>query len=164
MSIAVSVTVVPSRRLRALLVGFGVANLGAAAVVGLLLPGRFLLAPASALACLACAAILLGGAANFTKTRRIDISGLGRFRLTVQQDLGTNDTQNAPAGQPVTLAAGSTAWPHILLLLLHHEGGALTVLPVLPDSVAPDGFRALSVAVRAAGGRDDPDFGAHKIL
>lgn len=163
MSFAVSVTVVPSRRLRALLAGFAMANLGAALAL-VLLPGRFLAAPGVALACLACAAILLRRAANFTKTRRIDISGLGRFRLTVQQDLGTNDTQNAPAGQPVTLAAGSTAWPQLMLLLLHHEGGALTVLPVLPDSVAPEGFRALSVAVRAAGGRNDPDVGAHKIL
>ncbi|HWJ94135.1 MAG TPA: hypothetical protein VNT33_05380 [Telluria sp.] len=163
MSVAVSVTVVPSRRLRALLAAFGVANLGAALAAGLL-PGRFLLAPATALACLACAAALLRRTAHFTKTRRIDISGLGQFRLTVQQGLGTNDTQNAPAGQPVTLAAGSTAWPQLLLLLLHHEGGALTVLPVLPDSVTAEGFRALSVAVRAAGGRDDPEVGAHKIL
>jgi len=164
MSIAVSVTVVPSRRLRALLACFGAAHLGAASVVALLPPGRVLLAPAAFLFFLVSAACLLRGAATLTKTRRIDISGLGQFRLTVQQDLGTNDTQNAPAGQPVTLAAGSTAWPHLLLLLLRAEGGALTALPVLRDSVDPDAFRALSVAVRAAGGRDDPDFGTHKIL
>jgi hypothetical protein len=164
MSVAVSVTVVPSRRLRALLACFGAGNLGAAAVVGLLLPGRFPLAGAIAFALLGAAAILLCGSTNFTKARRIDISGLGRFRLTVQQGLGTHDTRNAPASEPVTLAAGSTAWPQLMLLLLHHEGGALTVLPVLRDSLAADEFRALSVAVRAAGGRDDPDDGAYKIL
>lgn len=162
MSFAVSATVVPSRRLRALLAGFGAANLAVAAAAGLWLPQRF--TPATAPALLASAACLLCRSAAFTKTRRIDISGLGHFRLTVQQDLGTNDTPDAPAGQPVTLAAGSTAWPQLLLLLLHHEGGALTVLPVLRDSVTPGEFRALSVAVRAAGGRDEPDVGAHKIL
>ena len=160
MSIAVSATVVPSRRLRALLALFGVAQLGAAGVVGFFLCNSFSLASLAAFLFLVAAACLLHSCKIATKTRRIDISGLGQVRLTVQQGKRTNDAASVPVG----LVPGSTVWPQLMLLLLRTDSGALTVLPVLRDSVTPDQFRALAVAIRAAGGRNDPFDGAHKIV
>jgi toxin CptA len=151
MSIAASAVVVPSRRLRALVAAFGLCNLGAAFALAVALSERFLLAPFSAAFFLAAAAALLHAAARKRKTLRIDVSGLGDLRLTVQQDLRTNDAECDPATGPVFLSPGSTVWPHLMVLLLRSEGGALTVLPVLRDSVTAQQFRALSVAVRAAG-------------
>lgn len=176
MSIAVSAIVVPSRRLRALAALFGLCNAAAAVAVGGVLRERFALAPLSALFFLAAAACLLHTAARHGKTHRIDVSGLGQLRLTVQQDVDAQDAGSAPAATLVALAAGSTVWPQLMLLLLRADDGALTVLPVLRDSVAPQQFRALAVALRAAAGRHGqapaPDAGApyrpyageHKIL
>jgi hypothetical protein len=162
MSIAVSATVAPSRRLRVLLAAFGLANLGAAVAVWFVLRERFALAPLTAFLFLAAAALLLHSCKIATKTRRIDISGPGQVRLTVQQGKRTSDAVCVP----VSLEAGSTVWPQLMLLNLRTEGGkALTVLPVLRDSVSPEQFRALAVAIRAVAGRNDPLFdGAHKIV
>lgn len=160
MSIAVSATVAPSRRLRALLAMFGLAQLGAAVAVGLILRDAFALASLAALLFLLAAAFLLYSCKSATKTRRIDISGLGQVRLTVKQGKRTSEA----ASVPVSLVPGSTVWPQLMLLVLRTDSGALTVLPVLRDSVTPDQFRALAVAIRAAGGRNDPFDGAHKIV
>lgn len=83
--------------------------------------------------------------------RRIDISGLGEIRLTVQQSLGA-----VPARADVLqLLPGSTIWQHSLLLLLGTPGRKrITVLRIWPDSVSREQFRALSVALRAIAGRD----------
>jgi hypothetical protein len=170
MSIAVSAVVAPSRRLRLLLAVYGVANLAAALAVGLLLPGRFQAAPVCALFFLVAGVLLLGGCRRATKTRRIDISGVGQVRLTVQQGMRTSDAAagvpaaGEPAGVPVALMAGSTVWPQLMLLRLRADSGAVVALPVLRDSVAPPVFRALAVAVGAIGGRGQQNGGAHKIL
>jgi toxin CptA len=166
MSIAVSAVVGPSRRLRALVAAYGLANVAAAFAVGFLLPGRFALAPLSTIVFLAAAACLLHGCSALTKTRRIDISGVGGLRLTVQQNMGADaaNAELAPAGKAVGLLAGSTRWPQLMLLRLQNEEGAVTLLPILRDSVAPGVFRALAVAVGAAGGRNKPLQGTHKIL
>lgn len=68
----------------------------------------------------------------------IDISGVGRIRLTVYQ-------------QQVRLLPGSTFWPWLMLLRLQAERSCW--LLVLPDSVAPDGFRRLALALRAIAAR-----------
>lgn len=159
MSIAVSAVIRPSRALRAALCAFGAANLCAgvalaAGSVHVFLPGLL------AGACLLAGLLAVGAAAVIKKTRRIDISGLGRMHLTVQQSMRgavANRTQ-------VELMAGSTVWPQLMLLLLREAGGAVTVLAVLPDSVQADQFRALGVAVRAIAGRPLPDCGTNKIL
>jgi toxin CptA len=166
MSIAVSAVVTPSRRLRALVAAYGLANVAAALAVGFMQPDRFALAPLSGILFFAVAACLLHSLANPTKTLRIDISGVGRVRLTVQQDMGAGaaNAVPAPAGEVVGLLAGSTRWPQLMLLRLQNEEGAVTLLPILRDSVAPGVFRALAVAVAAAGGRDKPLQGTHKIL
>jgi toxin CptA len=176
MSIAVSAVVGPSRVLRALLAAYGLANLAAGLAVGFAVPGRFKLAQLSAIFfCIAGAALLRCGRA-VTKTRRLDISGVGQVRLTVQQDMrtasatadvlaaGVQEQATGADGVPVALLAGSTVWPRLMLLRLRHEDGAVTLLPVLPDSVAPGVFRALAVAASAIGGRNKPLQEQHKIL
>jgi hypothetical protein len=165
MSIAVSAIVSPSRALRALLAAYGLANLAAAFAVGFGMPQRFAAPHVGALMLGLSGLVLLHSASARIKTRRIDISGVGQLRLTVQQDIQTRSADRPEsAGVPVRLAAGSTVWPALMLLRLRSENGALAVLPVLPDSVAPGVFRALAVALRALGDRNKPLQGQHKIL
>jgi toxin CptA len=154
MSIAVSAIVVPSRRLRALVALFGLSNLVAALVVGVALADHYTLAPLCTGFFLVAAVCMMHSVARAAKTLRIDVSGPGQLRLTVQQELRSNAAGEAPAAIPVSLLAGSTVWPQLMVLLLRSEQGALTVLPILRDSLAPQQFRALAVAVRAGRGRD----------
>jgi hypothetical protein len=167
MSIATTAVVAPSRLLRALAALFGACN--AAAACAVLTPAdRFRLAPLCAAFFLLAAAFLLHSAARRNNTLRIDISGLGQLRLTVQQDLKGRgaDGQN---GISAILLSGSTLWPQLMLLRLQSADGAVVVLPVLRDSVTPQQFRALLVALRATGAHHDavpyhPDGGLQKIF
>jgi toxin CptA len=167
MSIAVSAVVRPSRMLRALLAGYGLAQVAAGFAVGFVLPDRFGLAQLAAIFFFIAAAALLLGCRAAAKTRRIDISGPGQVRLTVQQDMRTGGPAAADAapaeGAAAELAEGCTVWPRLMLLHLR-AAGAPVLLPVLPDSVAPGVFRALAVAVGAIGGRNKPLQEQHKIL
>jgi toxin CptA len=166
MSIAVSAVVTPSRRLRVLVAAFGLGNVAAALAVGVVLPDRFAFAPLFGIFFCTAATCLLHSFTSPIKTLRIDISGVGRVRVTVQQDMGAGAAQAvpAPAGEAVGLLAGSTRWPQLMLLRLQNEEGAVRWLPILRDSVAPGVFRALAVAVAAAGGRNKPLQANHKIL
>jgi len=164
MSIAVSAVVVPSRRLRALLGVYGMANIAAAVAVGLVMPGRFICGAISSLCLLIVGLCLLGRCRAATKTRQIDISGVGQLRLTVQQELGSEVISTPVIGVPVTLLEGSTVWPQLLLLRLRDDDGVLWRLPVLRDSLPPEQFRALAVALAAIGGRGEPFSGTYKIL
>lgn len=153
MSIAVSAVVAPSRVLRALAALFGTCNLAAALAV-ITIPGEpFRLAPICAAFFLLAAGFLLHFSARRTNTLRIDISGLGELRLTVQQDLRGRGARGETA-VPAVLLPGSTLWPQLMLLRLLPADGAPLVLPVLRDSVTPQQFRALAVALRATGGRN----------
>jgi toxin CptA len=169
MSIAVSAVVRPSRCLRALVAAYGLSNVAAAAAAGLLLPDRFACAPASAAFLLCAGGFLLHSCATLTKTRRIDISGVGQLRLTVQQEMRTRVATDGVlidaevSGAPVVLLPGTTIWPGVMLLRLGAEHGAVTLLPVLHDSVAPGEFRALAVALGAIGGRNKSLQGKRKI-
>jgi hypothetical protein len=81
---------------------------------------------------------------------RIDISGVGQIRLTVYQarrDAGA-------VAESVTLMAGSTLWPGLLLLRLLAADGAVHVLLIWPGNVARQAFRPLSLACRAIAARD----------
>lgn len=137
MSIAVSAVIVPSRLLRCAQVLFGAANLAAAAAL-------VVRAPAAATACLLAAAVLLGALARGPTVRRIDISGLGQLRLTVQQDIGAG----AARVELAEVLRGSTAWPGLMLLRLRRADGRVGALALLPDSVESGQFRCLSVAIR----------------
>lgn len=178
MSLAVSAIIAPSRRLRCLLACFCASLCAAALAVGLLLPERF--AFGGAVACLPLLAALsllprfppflagwmgrphgASGALRVTHSqailhsiatvRRIDISGVGQLRLTVQQELGRGDEAAAmlAPGSPMTLLPGATVWPCCILLRLRADDGATWPLVLLPDAVAAGQYRALAVAVRS---------------
>jgi len=131
MSIAVSVIVRPSRGLRIAHAGLCCCVMASAAAC----PG--VLAP---LLCLLAGALAWLGGRLPAIARQLDISGVGQVRLAVYQDNGS----------ALRLLDGSTLWPRLLLLRLGDEAGAVQVLAVLPDSVAPPQWRALAVACRAA--------------
>lgn len=137
MSIAVSAVIVPSRLLRCAQALFGAANLGAAVTLGRA-------APVAAAACLLAGAALLLLGARVPKVRRIDISGLGQLRLTVQQGIGAS----AARVELAELLRGSTVWPGLMLLRLRRADGRVGALALLPDSVESGQFRCLSVAIR----------------
>ena len=144
MSIAVSAIVGPSRIHRCLLVGAGLSLFAAACAVGFDASARFLAGPLQALALAIAGGALVHAGSGRAKTHRIDISGTGEVVLTVQQGLRTR-------AAAVTLLPGAVVWPSLLLLRLRAEGhGArIHVLPVWRDSIAPDAWRALAVAVAA---------------
>lgn len=184
MSIALTVVVAPSRRLRCLLAGFGASLLAAACAVGFATSPGFAAGPCVAAALLFAAACVLHAALRPATVHRIDISGPGQLRLTVQQGV----RQDTDKGLPVRLSAGSTLWPRMLLLCLERTDGAggggasegvqgwrlqrwpgsraplRTSVAVLPDSLPPEAFRALAVAlgdgVQSAAGSSTE----HKIL
>jgi len=165
MSIAVCAVIVPSRRLRWLLAAFCAVLCAAALAVGLLLPGRFAFGAAVACAPLS-GALLLAHACMFLGTaatvRRIDISGVGQLRVTVQQDMAGN-------GVAAMLLPGATVWPCCILLRLRLETGAVLKLVLLPDALGAGQYRALAVAIRAIAGGIQAGPGTagtveHKIL
>ena len=112
-------------------------------------------------------AMMLGGAmaglATVGNKRRIDISGVGEMRVTVQQKLSRAGMQTMAC----KLLPGSAVWPGLLMLLVRGEDGTVAVVAILADSVSAAEFRAIAVAIRAIGGQEAPDqvfFGPHKIL
>ncbi len=156
MSIAMTVLVAPSRSLRMLAAGAGASLAVAALAVGLLSPVQFTAGGCVAATQLFAGLCLLHTALRPATVQRIDISGVGRLRLTVQQDL----RPDAPGGMQVMLLPGSTLWPQLLLLRFAPVGaaggraGRGRCVVVLRDSVAPDAFRALAVALGAVAGQD----------
>ena len=145
MSIAVSVVIIPSPVLRLIRLGFGAANLGAAAALGFATPWpSSWLAVAGAGCCLLAGVLVLCSGGLDPKVSRIDISGLGQLRQTVQQGIGSNIGPTTP----VQLLPASTIWPGLLLLRLRGEDGAVRSLVLAADSIEAGKFRQLSVAIR----------------
>jgi toxin CptA len=151
MSIAVSAVIVPSRVLRWAMLCHGLASVGAG--IALALAGSRLagLQWGAALACMLAGAALLCSPAPGRNVRRIDISGVGQLRLTVQQGVGQ---AGARAGV-MHLLPGSTVWPGLLLLRLRGDDGKHCALVLLPDSVAAGRFRRLAVAIRDVAARKE---------
>lgn len=149
MSIAVSALVRPSRIQRFVFVCCGLALCASALAVGLAASGHFRRAPlvASALAAAGCA--VLGTAAVRPKMHRIDISGTGDLRVTVQQGVGGN----------AVVLPGSVIWPMLMVLRHAARGTGPRVLCVWRDSVDADAWRALAVALAVVGRRGDADEG-----
>lgn len=172
MSIALTVVIAPSRCLRCLLAGFGASLFAAACAVGLATPHGFAHAPCVALALLFAAACVLHAALRPATVHRIDISGPGQLRLTVQQGV----RQDTAVAVPARLSAGSTLWPRMLLLCLEKADGgdrrrwlgvharAWSSVAVLPDSLPPEAFRALAVALGSGVGAAGMPATEHKIL
>lgn len=162
MSLAVSALVAPSRSLRTVLALFALANIGASFVVAFVLPERF----GGALFCagffLLAGLFLLHGCVSATKTHRIDVSGTGAIRLTVQQEVGADAM--ASSGIVVMLLPETLVWSQLLLLHLGDAHGKRTVVPVLRDSLAPPDYQALRVALARLSGRVAPAATTNEIL
>lgn len=167
MSIAVSAFVRPSRTARRLLAGWGLAQCAAALAIGWAAPGRYAGSIPIALL-LALAGLVLGGAALWRpKTHRIDISGTGELRVTVQQDVGMARPGRQALGAdvagsdapPLALLPGSVLWPGLMVLRLGGTGGAPSMLPIWRDSVDGDAWRALAVALAVIGRRGGTEGG-----
>lgn len=175
MSIAMTAVIAPSRCLRIVLAGFGASLLAAACAVGFATPPGFAAAALVAAALLFAGLCILHAALRPAMAHRIDISGPGRIRLTVQQGV----RQDHGTALQARLLPGSTLWPRLLLLLLETgageraggqssgAGGAggwrawrwpafpasgRTGVLVLPDSMPPETFRALVVALGSGDG------------
>ncbi|HZW22675.1 protein YgfX [Noviherbaspirillum sp.] len=154
MSIAVSAIVRPSRMLTALAgamaaVAAGVAFAIASGLVGdLTTPIRWSL---SALVFFLATFGFYHGIRS-RKTIQLDISGTGQIRLLKAGGEPPCTRQNRPhvreIGELVRLMDNSTIWARMLLLRLRLEDGRMVVVPVFPDSVDREAFRALSVACR----------------
>lgn len=154
MSIAVSTVVHPSRVLFALngamasiAVGVAIA-IGAGYIGDLPIPVRALLS--SLVFFLASFGFYHGMRSR--KTIQLDISGTGQIRLLKAVGQPSCTAAIRPhvkeIGEVVRLMKDSTIWPHMLVLRLQSESGRTTVVPVFPDSVDREAFRALSVACR----------------
>ena len=168
MSIALSAVARPSRLARHILSGWALAQCAAAALV-LASPAGFV-APRCLAASLAGAGLALACAAARTpKTHRIDISGTGELRVTVQQNVGAAKSMTPAAAPdlsvpPQTLLSGSVRWPGLIVLRVCAGAARPRVVPVWRDSVDGDTWRALAVALAVIGrpGRQDGGSGQHR--
>ena len=149
MSIAVSAVIKPSRILRCALLSFGVANLGAGVTLFAQCASMPTLVWLGAAATVLTGVLILRCAATNPKVRRIDISGLGQLRLTVQQQSGT---PVAPA-EIVQMLASSTIWSGLMVLRCRQENGLIRALVFLPDSLEAGQFTQLLVALRDVASR-----------
>lgn len=93
------------------------------------------------------------------KTFRLDISGLGQFRLSEYSEVKRGVTQKTPCeeeGRLVRLLENSVFWPHLMVLRLEDASGRVRVLLILQDCTGAEEFRALQVACRAMARRPSP--------
>jgi toxin CptA len=153
MSIAVSALVRPSHIQRLVWGGCGLAFLASALAVGLASPAHVRFAPLVATALVVAGSAVLGAAVTHPKTHRIDISGTGDLRVTVQQNVGLPTAANA------VLLPGSVIWPMLMVLRHAAPGTGPRVLCVWRDSVDAAAWRALAVALAVVGRRGDADAG-----
>lgn len=160
MSIAVSAVVRPSRLLFTALLAMSIMVVAIGFSVALGLIGELQLAlrlPLSAFSLfLGCFGFYHG--IRYRKTLHIDISGSGQIRLSDTACDRTCATANRPhvarQGETVRLLNQSTIWPHLLLLHLQEKNGKVLIIPILPDCVSRDSFRALSLACRWVAARE----------
>ncbi len=151
MSIAVSADIKPSRLLLILMAvaAAAVALLGiifAFALVGQL---SFILRISLAVICVVAASLAFWLVLQNRKAVWLHVSGTGQIRL-VEHHAVIRDQAGSQVmrGGLAQLLAGSTVWPNLLLLRLRLENGRIRTIPILPDSVSQETFRALQVACR----------------
>jgi toxin CptA len=161
MSIAVSAVVQPSRLLSLMIGGLVVVSLASGVVIGIG-EATELSITASFFLCIFSPFLVFVGFCHGIRQRKpihIDISGAGQLRVAevfFESCAKQKRPQVKDNGETVRLLKTSTIWPHLLLLLLQTESGKISVLPILPDSVSPDTFRALSVACRWIAQHENP--------
>ena len=168
MSIALSAVVRPSRMARCVLSGWALAQWAAAAMV-LAAPARFA-APAWLAATFTLAGLALAcAAARPPKTHRIDISGTGELRVTVQQNVraATWFAPLAPLARvpdaALTVATRSAAAAAAASPRVAASVPAASARPLLPGSVRWPGL----IVLRLGPGVDadaDADADAEDVL
>lgn len=154
MSISVSAIVKPSRILGALMLAMAALASTVGILVGLGVVGEL----AHPLRLILAASIPIVSFFGFyhgmqsRKPIQLDISGIGQIRIAKWSGeascRGSRRTHVGVNGDEVRLLPESTFWPQMLLLRLKDANGRIVTVPVLPDSVSRDSFRALSVACR----------------
>lgn len=171
MSIAVSAVVQPSRILLLMVCAMSAiaASIGAMISLGFIgelsVPARMAVGPLMVI--LAVFGFYHG--IRHRKPIHIDISGTGQLRLAeidaIRPCRGAEWPHVKGSAEVVQILTNSTIWPHMLLLRLRADSGRLIVLPILPDCVSRDSFRALSVACRwiAAHNTPPPGEDGHKV-
>lgn len=163
MSLAVSAVVRPSRILLALVSAACLAEttLGLSLVLGLVGASpnpalRSLLGTG----CLFLAFLGFYHGIRHRKILHIDISGAGQIRISqvdADSSCALTDRPHVEADACVhRLLDGTTIWPNLLLLRLRRPDGKSISIPIMPDSVSRESFRALSVACRWLARRNDP--------
>lgn len=161
MSIAVSAIVHPSRLLLTLIGAMSLiaACVGIAIALGAICELPLMLRLTTAMFSIFLAVFGFYHGIRVRKNIHIDISGVGQIRLT--EDVGqrpcrdTNWPHVEENGELVRMMKNSTIWPNLLLLRLHTQSGRVKIVPVLPDSVSKDVFRALAVACRWIASHND---------
>lgn len=153
MSIAVSADIKPSRLLLVVMAtlsaGFALGGVAA----GLLLTSRWSLwwRLAIVLITVLVAAIGFYCVLRSRRTVWLHISGTGQIRLVEHRQQGNAKlARQVMKGGLAQLLPGSTIWSGLLLLRLRLEGGGTRIVPILPDSVSKETFKALKVACRWA--------------
>lgn len=149
MTVALSAALRPSSRLRALLLLWCGVLFACALAIALLAPQRYWGGVAGAVLPLLASA-LVGWRSCRSKAvltvRRIDLSGVGRYRLTVQHEMAG---PLCVLDQPLFLLPGARVWPNCMVVRLGNAQGTVWPLVLLPDSMNADQFRVLAVALRA---------------
>ncbi len=152
--IATSVVVHPSRLLRLLLLSMAVLLIHVLVQL-LLMPvaeARLVIHQLLAVVCAAAALQLFYRGLTLTKSVVIDVSGTGTIRLhhtgRVAADMRCSVSDDQHGSEVVQLLKDSTLWSSMLLLRFQSAQGRVFVIPVLPDSMSADSFRALSIACR----------------
>lgn len=152
MSIAVAAIVKPSRHLFVALGGMSALAVLVGLAIGIGWIGELSYVVRVSL-CLACVFLAFLGfyhGSRYRKPIHIDISGAGLLHIVemspVESCAGKKRPHLKDDGKAFRLLGTSTIWPCLLLLHLRTESGKVRILPIFPDSVSQDDFRALSAA------------------
>jgi len=153
-SIAVSVTIRPSRTLLLLVLGMAALSFSFCVfvAVGTAVNDSPVSRTVVASLCIGSPLVTLISLVRKRKTLRIDISGIGQIRLLEYTEVApaSDERQSIELtrGEEYRMKDGSTLWPGLLLLHLESSEGRRQTVQVLPDSVTPDEFRSLYIALR----------------
>ncbi|MFL9877285.1 flagellar hook-length control protein [Herbaspirillum rhizosphaerae] len=151
MSIAVSADIKPSRMLLLMMAAAAIVVALIGVIFAFALVGQlsFLVRMSLAAVCIVAALLAFWLVLQNRKAVWLHISGTGQIRLVEHHAAVRAKTgSRVMSGGLAQLLAGSTVWPNLLLLRLRLENGKVRTIPVLPDSVSKETFRALQVACR----------------
>lgn len=154
MSIAIYAVVKPSRVLFFLTCGMCLGTLAIAGAIGSGNVGE--LSPVSRVlfgsGCFFVAFSVLYQQIRQRSEFHIHISGSGQIRFAELKPMEVGQENSPPVLAKVETEArlmpASTIWPWLLLLRLQIDAKTVVTVPVLPDCLPADTFRALSVACR----------------